>query len=47
MKQFVSLIFIFWVEIYPVYSAIQRLNNGDLFVQYVFLFVNFDLPVTD
>ena len=26
--QFVSLIFIFWIEIYPVDSAIERLNNG-------------------
>ena len=28
-------------------SAIQRLNNGDLFAQYAFVFINFDLPTTD
>ena len=28
IEQFVSLIFILWIEIYPVYSTIQRLNNG-------------------
>ena len=45
--QFVSLIFIFWMEIYPVDSAIHRLNNRDLFAQYVFVFINFDLPTPD
>ena len=28
-------------------SAIQRLNNRDLFAQYAFVFINFDLPTTD
>ena len=45
--QFVSLIFIFWIEIYPVDNAIERLNNRGLFAQYVFVLDNFDLPTTD
>ena len=47
IKQFVSLLFILWIEIYPVDSAIQRLNNSVPFAQYVFVFINFDLPTTD
>ena len=49
IKQFVSLIFILWKEIYAMDSTIQCLNNRDLviFAQYVYIFINFDLPMTD
>ena len=49
IKQFVSLIFILWKKIYAMDSTIQCLNNRDLviFAQYVYIFINFDLPMTD